>query len=134
MQSVSSNAVYNAISMKNTEHQVGSWLGIPMYEKTIKVNIPTYTTQTYSTSSGTGVTGIVSVVDIRGICIKGSYSNPTWAMVVPYTFMSSNLYLNIYIYYNPAGNSFQITVGGTYQSGYYSGCELYITFKYVKST
>ena len=134
MQSVSSNAVSNAISMSQTEHQVGYWQGRPMFEKLVGVAIPTYSTTLYSVSLSTGVNDILTVVDFKGIYVKGAYNNPVFVMHVPYTFIdtATNKWLNIYVYYNPADKSFSISMGGTYQDGYYSNGYLYISFRYIK--
>ena len=55
-------------------------------------------------------------------------------MHIPYTFIdpSTDRWLNIYVYYTPANKSFQISMGGTYQDGYYSNGYLYISFRYIK--
>ena len=136
MQSVTSNAVSNAISTSFTEHEVGYWLGRKVYEKTISADIPSYSTALYLTSIDFGITGVVTVVSFDGVYIKGTWTNPSLVMKAPYTFINTtdNKWLNIYIYYNKPNNTFQVALGGTYSTGYYGGGQLFITVKYIKST
>ena len=137
MQSVSSNAVADAISVKNVEHQVGYWLGIPMYEKIVSVPIENYTTTFISKSINTEVTGIVTVVEFGGIYIKGEWNTPVWVMNVPYSYFDTagtGKYLMIYCFYDKPNNRFQVTLGGTYQNGYYGNGRIYIKFRYIKTT
>jgi hypothetical protein len=102
-----------------------------MYESMVGYNVVTDGQQTIPV----GVTGILTVVEFSGVYMKGTWKNTSFVMNIPYTFhdKTNNLWLQIYAYFDNAGNAFQVLLNGTYSNVYYAGGQIYIKFRYIKS-
>ena len=131
MQSVSSNAVANALSWTTGEKVVGEWLGHTMYESMVGYDVSVDGQQ----SIHVGITGILTVVEFSGVYIKGTWQNPSFVMNIPYTFhdKTNNSWLQIYAYFDNASSTFQVLLNGTYSNVYYAGGQIFIKFRYIKS-
>jgi hypothetical protein len=130
MKSVTSNAVAEAISYSETEHQVGTWIdGSPLYERTIVERVPA------NGGYGFNIPNNHKVKFWTGNFFQGSVTNPRWIMKIPYTFIDENnntKYLTIYCFFAPGNHRFNFNAHGTYASSYYNGYAV-ITYKYIKS-
>ena len=137
MQSVSSNAVYNAISQaeswSETGVRIGTWIdGSPLYRKAIKLQVPSNGNYSAPLNENNA-----RVVNWRGNFFQHTIASPSWIMHIPYTYFDqTNLstMINIYVYYDPNGGSFQCSFygSGPYASAYFNGwAVLYV--EYTKS-
>ena len=133
MQSVSSNAVAQALSYTTTEKLVGKWInGANLYAKTITIQVPQYTG--VSTTLYISTPNNEQVREWSGNFFQNTIDNPTWIMHIPYTFINAtdNKFLMIYVYWNTQTHQFSLNLGGTYQAGYYHGYAV-ITYHYTKN-
>lgn len=130
MEPVSSNAVANAISYSETEHQVGYWIdGSPLYERTVLANIPN--NGTYSISISTSH----KVKRWSGNFFQGSIENYSFILHIPYSYLYGTPladWLCIYVYEQSNGFILNFMGGGQYVTRYYNGVAV-ITYQYTKA-
>ena len=130
MQSVSSNAVAQAMSYSTEEHQVGYWTdGKPLYERSVLINIPQNGGYTISIQSG------IKIREWKGNYFQGSVENYEWVMYIPYCYISElpSSWLQVYVYFDSTSIRLSFIGGGTYASNYYSG-QAVITYRYTKNS